>query len=262
MNKRIQKSFALLKQQHRMGFMPFLVAGDPDLKTSLKIAKVVARHADFLEIGFPFSDPIADGPVIQAANQRALQVGINPDKVFSFIGKLTNFTAVPITILIYSNLVLRYGINKFYDKAKKAGVSGILLPDVPVEEIRPFYEKAKRYGLDQILLVASTTTDVRLRKILQYASGYVYAVSVLGVTGPRKTLSPTALQLVKKIKLYTNLPVVAGFGISTRQQANLLRRQGASGYIIGSALIDFINKHRTKPKFCDRLTGYLQSLKI
>ena len=179
----ISKKFAGVKNEHRTAFLPFVVAGDPDFTTSLAVLKRLAEHADLLEIGFPYSDPLADGAVIQAADGRALASGMNTDKVFDLISQIRTFSNIPITVLVYANLVYQKGIDAFYRKAKKAGIDGVLLPDVPVEESKPFVSAAEKYGIDPIFLVAQTTTNDRLKNILKYATGYLYLVSVLGVTG-------------------------------------------------------------------------------
>ncbi|MEK7170470.1 MAG: tryptophan synthase subunit alpha [Patescibacteria group bacterium] len=247
----ISKKFAGVKNEHRTAFLPFVVAGDPDFTTSLAVLKRLAEHADLLEIGFPYSDPLADGAVIQAADGRALASGMNTDKVFDLISQIRTFSNIPITVLVYANLVYQKGIDAFYRKAKKAGIDGVLLPDVPVEESKPFVSAAEKYGIDPIFLVAQTTTNDRLKNILKYATGYLYLVSVLGVTGKRKVFSTDTTTFIKRIRSATKLPLAVGFGISTPEQARVFAKAGADGIIVGSAIVDIIAKHGDSPLVTD-----------
>lgn len=222
--------------------MPYLVAGDPDFTTSLKICRKISKYGDLLEIGFPFSDPIADGPVIQEANQRALDAGMTTDRVFQFLKAVRKFTNAPITILVYANLVLQKGLNKFYKTAKQCGVDAILIPDLPLEETRTFVLAARKYNLDQIFLVTQTTRPKRLKQILKHARGYLYLVSILGITGKRKTISRKTFELIRSVRKKTVLPLAVGFGISRRNHLRHLARSEADGVIVGSALIEIIAK--------------------
>ncbi len=258
----ISKKFERLKRQKKIAFMPFLVAGDPDFKKSLKAAQLIASKADLLEIGFPYSDPLADGPTIQKADMRSLNSGMNTDKVFKYIKALRITTDIPITVLVYANLVYQRGVRRFYKDAASAGIDAVLIPDLPVEEIDPYFREAKRVGIDQIFLVSQTTTDQRLKKILKYAQGYLYLVSILGVTGARAGVAKETLNLIKQVKRRTKLPAVVGFGISQAAQIQALKRAGADGAIVGSALIDFVNKNLNKPDFKKKLFNFLGSLRV
>ena len=229
--------------------MPFLVAGDPDFQKSLAHITEVAKHADMLELGFPYSDPLADGPTIQAADSRALASGMSTARVFELISKVRESTRIPITVLVYANLVYQQGIERFYEKAKEAGIDGVLVPDVPLEEAKPFIAAAKRSGIEPIFLVAQTTTDERLKKILKHAAGYLYLVSVLGVTGKRAAFGEATIAFIKRVRKATDLPLAVGFGISTREQALTFAKAGADGIIVGSALIDVLAKEGNGPKF-------------
>jgi len=167
--------------------MPFTVLGDPDYKTSLKIIKqFIDNGADFLELGIPFSDPPADGPVIQLADQRAIKSGMNTDKAFSLIQEVRRHTDIPIGLLVYYNLVFKYGVKKFYTAAARAGVNSILIADLPLEEYEPASKAARASKIDPIFMVSELTTETRLKKILKYARGFLYLVSYLGVTGSQK----------------------------------------------------------------------------
>ncbi|MDP3762718.1 MAG: tryptophan synthase subunit alpha [bacterium] len=252
---RLAQKFEELKKKKRIAFMPFLVAGDPDFKTSLKIGKLFSSYADILEVGFPYSDPLADGPTIQAADSRALKSGMTTDKVFELIRRIRSFSPVPISVLAYANLVYQRGIRRFYREVLDAGVDGVLVPDVPMEEAAPFVSASKKAGVDPIFLVTQTTTAKRLKKINACAMGYLYVVSVLGVTGVRDTLSPGTKEFLRRIKAGTSLPLAVGFGISTREQISALKRAGADGAIVGSALVKIIEKNLNDK------TGLIKKLK-
>lgn len=258
---RITQKFQELKIRRKTAFMPFIVAGDPNFKTSLDIVKTITKSADLLEIGFPYSDPLADGPTIQAANQRALKAGMNTDRVFEFVREIRTSSKIPITVLVYANLVYQKGIERFYRIAKQVGVDGVLVPDLPAEESIPYVAAAKKVAIDQIFLVTQTTTNERLKKILQYARGYLYLVSVLGVTGERKSLERATTLLVERVKKRTDLPLAVGFGISRRNHVQDLIQAGVDGYIVGSALIQIIEKNRrNRKKLLDELSEYVKSL--
>lgn len=224
--------------------MPFLVAGDPDFKTSLRIAKLFSSYADFLEIGFPYSDPLADGPVIQAADNRALRAGMYTDQVFNFIRQVRKFTPIPITVLVYANLVYRNGINRFYKEAARAGVDGVLVPDVPVEESKPFVTAARVAKITPIFMVTQTTDKKRLRAITKPAAGHLYLVSVLGVTGQRQKLPCETFEFIKFIRKHTNLPLAVGFGVANPDHIRKLKHAGIDGVIVGSALIKIIEANK------------------
>lgn len=258
---RIEEKFQQLKKQGKTAFMPFIVAGDPDFDTSLEIARTLTASADLLEIGFPYSDPLADGPTIQAADQRALKAGMNTDKVFELIREIRIFTKIPATLLVYANLVYQRGIHKFYRDAEEVGINGVLIPDVPIEEACPYVVAARKTGIDQIFLVTQTTTTERLKKIVQYTQGYLYLVSVLGITGARKQLRPETLSLVKRVKSCTDLPVAVGFGISKRAHVLAFQKARVDGYIVGSALIRIIEENlKSRKKLMGELSKYVQSL--
>lgn len=258
---RIEQKFKETREEGKIAFMPFLVAGDPDFETGVSITKKIVPFADLLEIGFPYSDPLADGPTIQSADGRALEAGMDTDHVFAFIKKLREFTEVPITVLVYANIVYQRGIKRFYRDAKTAGIDGVLVPDVPVEESEPFVEASKKAGIDPIFLVASTTTPERLKKILRHAKGFLYVVSVLGVTGARDALSSEIPQLLKRIKKETYLPLAVGFGISKKEHIALLKKQGADGVIVGSALVKLIEQNlRDEKRLLREMSSYISEL--
>lgn len=258
---RIRETFRECKTQGRLAFMPFMVAGDPDYATSLEIANVLLPYADFLEIGFPYSDPLADGPTIQAGDQRALSSGMTTDKVFGLITEIRKRTDVPITLLVYANLVYQRGIEKFYHDAKNAGVDAVLMPDLPYEEARPYLEAAKSEGITPIFLVTQTTTPARLHLINKIAQGYFYLVSVLGITGQRKTLANQTITWIKKMQKATKLPLAVGFGISEPEHVAALKRIDVDGVIVGSAIVNIIGKNLESTRHLKKeLSRYLKLL--
>ena len=226
----------------------FTVAGDPDKDTCVRIARaLIHAGTDILELGVPFSDPVADGPTIQRADDRALAAGTTPDTVFAIVRELRQQSDVPIVLLAYFNTVFRRGTERFYRDARAAGVDGILIADMPIEESGEVLEAAERNAIDQILLVARTTGDERLRTIAANAGGFLYLVSVLGVTGARSGVPQAAFDLVRRVKAVTDLPVALGFGISTPDQVASCAAHGADGVIVGSAIVDIIERTITNP---------------
>jgi tryptophan synthase alpha chain len=225
-------------------FITYIMAGDPDPDTCVSVAgQLIEGGADILELGMPFSDPVADGPTIQRAGERALAAGANPDMLFSLVRRIRAFSGIPIVIMTYYNIVYRRGISAFYREAHDAGADGVLIVDMPPEEAEEALAAARAYGIDQIFLVAPTTTDSRLRSIAESGRGFLYLVSVLGVTGARRELSQDALVLMKSVRPHTTLPLAVGFGISTPEQAAVLSAAGADGIIVGSAIVDLIGKN-------------------
>lgn len=250
---RISAKFQELRQIKKTAFMPFFVAGDPDLERNLGIIRCALPFADLLELGFPYSDPLADGPTIQNADARALRSGMNPDMVFALVKAVRRISAMPITALVYANLVYQRGIERFYRDARDAGIDGVLVPDVPVEEVEPFIAAAKKFSISPIFLVAPTTNPERLKKILVHAEGYLYVVSLLGVTGARRSLPKGLTYLLKTIKSRTDLPLAVGFGISKRSHIRALAKAGADGVIVGSALIKVIEENLDDKKKMSRM---------
>jgi len=241
----------------------FTVAGDPDLTTSIRIARtLIHAGTDILELGVPFSDPVADGPTIQRAGDRALAAGTTPDTVFAIVHELRQQSDIPIVLLTYVNTVFRRGIEQFYRDARAAGVDGILIADMPVEEAGEVLEAAEKNAIDQILLVARTTSDARLRTIAANAGGFLYLVSVLGVTGARSGVPQAAFDLVRRVKAVTDLPVALGFGISTPDQVASCAAHGADGVIVGSAIVDIIERTIHDPDAMEQeLAGFIGRMK-
>ena len=239
--KRLKKVF---RNRSSPAFIAFLVAGDPDCRTCIEIAKrVINAGADVLELGMPFSDPGADGPTIQKADERALSKGMTPDLLFDTVRAIRTYSQVPIVLLTYYNIVFRRRIERFYDEAKDAGIDGILIVDMPLEESEEVVRVARQYGLDQIFLITATTSDRRLKRILSHGSGFFYLVSILGVTGVREELPSNVLDFIRHIRQKTTLPLAVGFGISRPEHVKPLVGAGVDGIIVGSAIVTIIERY-------------------
>ncbi len=216
----------------------FTVAGDPDFETSLSIMKEMAgAGADIIELGLPFSDPVADGPVIQRADIRAMEAGMNTDRLFSLVSEFRKESSVPIVILTYANLIMRRGFSRFYQEAAQAGIDGVVIADVPCEESDPFINAAREAGVCHIMMISTTTSPERLKGILGLSSGFIYLVAVKGVTGARTGVSDAAKNLLVSVKRETSVPVAPGFGIATPGQVKEWTDAGADAVIVGSAIV-------------------------
>jgi tryptophan synthase alpha chain len=224
------------------------VIGDPDKNTCIRAAMaLIEGGTDILELGIPFSDPVADGPTIQKADERSLAAGTNLDTVFGIVRELRRKTSVPIVILVYYNMVYHRGIRRFYKESCEAGVDGILIADMPVEEASEVSEAAVTYGIDPIFLISQTTSDERIQKIAAAARGYLYLVAVLGITGVRETVSSGAVNLLQRVRNFTDLPLALGFGIATPDHARACAEAGADGVIVGSAIVDIVGRNSGNP---------------
>jgi tryptophan synthase alpha chain len=233
----LASAFAALREQNRCGFVPFVVAGDPDLETSAAVIGALAElGATTIEVGVPFSDPIADGPVIQRAAQRALTRGVTLADVFAMIRSLDHEQRVPLVLFSYYNPILQFGLRKFADEAQRCGIAGVLVTDLPAEASAPLRALLHERGIDLIFLVAPTTADGRLRQIAQTASGFVYAIARTGVTGTQRDLTDESELLVRRIRAVTDLPIAVGFGITDRAQAQVVCRY-ADAAVVGSRLV-------------------------
>lgn len=223
-------------------FIPFLTCGDPDLETTEKLIGAIAEAgADLIELGIPFSDPTAEGPVIQDANLRALSVGTTTDKIFDMVRRVRQTVSIPMVFMTYANVIFSYGADRFLKTAAEIGMNGIIVPDVPFEEKQEFEPLCQKYGLDQISMIAPTSHD-RIRAIAEQANGFLYCVSSLGVTGTRTAITTDIGAIVKLVKEVKDIPCAVGFGISTPEQAESMCRQ-ADGAIVGSAIVKLIAQH-------------------
>ena len=237
MNKGIERAFSKGK-----AFIGFITSGDPDLETTEKIVYAMDKAGcDLIELGIPFSDPTAEGPVIQEANVRALSNGVTTDKVFEMVNRIRKNTDIPMVFMTYANVVYSYGIEKFCSKMVEGNMSGMILPDVPFEEKEEFDTVCKEYGLDLISMIAPTSHQ-RIQTIAEEANGFIYCVSSLGVTGVRSKITTDIGAMVDLVREVTDVPVAVGFGISTPEQAKKMANQ-SDGAIVGSAIIKIIEKY-------------------
>lgn len=228
-------------KEHK-AFIAFITAGDPDLETTEKVIHAAADNgADLIEIGIPFSDPTAEGPVIMEADEIALKAGTTTDKVFELTKKLRQTISIPMVYMTYANVIFSYGSERFAEKAAEAGIDGIILPDVPYEEKEEFTEVFDRYGIDLISMIAPTSEN-RIAMIAKEAKGFIYMVSSLGVTGTRNEITTDIGAMTKLVKKNTEVPCAVGFGISTPEQAAKMAAL-SDGAIVGSAIIKIIAKY-------------------
>jgi tryptophan synthase alpha chain len=239
-------------------FIPFVTCGDPDLDTTAKIVReMAAAGADLIELGIPFSDPTAEGPVIQSANVRALAGGVTTDKIFDLVRDLRRDVTVPMVFMTYANVVFSYGAERFISTCAEIGIDGLILPDIPYEEKGEFDPICKKYGLDLVSLVAPTS-EGRIADVARDASGFIYIVSSLGVTGVRGEITTDIGAMVRLIRANSSLPCAVGFGISTPEQARKMADL-ADGAIVGSAIVRLVEKHgKDAPKYVGE---YVRSMK-
>ena len=233
----IQKAF-----ENKKAFIPFITCGDPDLETTeALVCALEEAGASLIELGIPFSDPTAEGPVIQGANIRALSGGATTDKIFQMVERIRRRTQIPLVFMTYANVVFSYGTERFIRRASQIGMDGLILPDVPFEEKEEFDSVCRNYGLDLISLIAPTSLE-RIRNIAKEASGFVYCVSSLGVTGTRESITTDVKAMVDQVRANTSIPCAVGFGISTPQQAGQI---GAlcDGVIVGSAIVKLCGQY-------------------
>ena len=240
----IKKAF-----ENKKAFIPFITCGDPDLETTAKIVReAVANGASLVELGIPFSDPTAEGPVIQGANLRALNGGVTTDKIFDLVRDLRKDVTVPMVFMTYANVVFSYGSDRFFKTCSEVGIDGIILPDLPFEEKEEFLDDCHKYGVDLISLIAPTSKD-RIAMIAKEAEGFIYLVSSLGVTGTRTEINTDLESIVKIIRENSTVPCAIGFGISTPEQAKKMASV-SDGAIVGSAIIKIMEKYgKESPKY-------------
>ena len=257
---RIRETFTSLKRLGRGGFIPFIVAGDPDLATTeLLLIELAAAGADIIELGVPFSDPVADGETIQRASERALRKGVTLLDALTSIARAKQRIDVPIVLFSYFNPLLKFGEEQSAKEAKQAGVDAILVTDLIPEEAETWIEALVQFELDPIFLVAPTTSDNRLKQIAQQARGFIYAVARAGVTGARDKMSRDAEQLVKRVQSASDLPVAVGFGISTPEQVRQVWRF-ADAAVVGSAIVSQIESLDNSADLVKRVGEFARSL--
>lgn len=259
--RRIEKMFADLKKKQEKAFIAYITAGDPDYGTTEALLKcLVESGTDMIELGVPFSDPMADGPTIQAASQRALHNPFSLEKILGLVKNLRAWSDIPLILFGYYNPFFHYGLKNLCKDARAAGVDGLLVVDLPPEEAGDLKKEADRNGLDTIFLLAPTSTDERMQRVSKMASGFIYYVSVTGVTGARESLAEMMDASVAKIRNYSSLPVGIGFGVSRPEQVKQIS-QYADAIIVGSAIIKLVEQHIGKQDMIEKVGQFVRSLK-
>jgi tryptophan synthase alpha chain len=257
---RIADVFAALKQQKKKGLIPFITAGDPDLAATKQLLVALSQAgATLIELGVPFSDPMADGPVIQRASERALKHSFGLQEILDTAARARKQVDTPIILFSYYNPLFQFGLQRLAQAVKDAGLDGVLVTDLTPEESGEFEAALRAQDLDMIFLVAPTSTDERLRLVAEHASGFIYAVSRAGVTGTRETVSAEAEKLVKRVRQFSSLPVAVGFGISSAEQVADVQRY-ADAVVVGSAIVAEMERLENSPEFVDRIGSFLTGL--
>jgi len=257
---RIDALFSRLKKNRRKAFIVYIAAGDPSLGATEKlIVEFEKSGVDLIELGVPFSDPLADGPTIQKASQRALRQGVNLKAILKMARSVRKKTEIPLVFMTYYNPVYRYGVKKFVRDSKAAGIDGVIIPDLPPEEAKEIIDISRIENFATIFLAAPTSTKKRLKEIAAKTSGFIYYVSLMGVTGARKKLPGDIVKHVRGLKKITKKPVCVGFGISEPEQAKKISRL-ADGVIVGSAIIKVIEKNIGGKGLIEKVTRFVKSL--
>jgi tryptophan synthase alpha chain len=253
----------LFSELDRAALIPFFVIGDPDFDASLSIVKAaINAGADILELGIPFSDPIADGPTIQKADIRARNNGMNIQKAQEFVRKVKDYKDIPIGLLMYYNLIYQYGTEKFFSDFHEAGVNSVLVADLSIDDADEIIGPAASAGLDTVFMVTPNTDTERMKRIASKTTGFIYTVSLLGVTGSREKLSNVVEGLVKKLKKVTAVPICVGFGISKPEHAAAVAAAGADGVIIGSKIVQLIEENlKNKKKCLSEISRFISEIK-
>ncbi|KAJ1288022.1 hypothetical protein BS78_02G056500 [Paspalum vaginatum] len=258
----ISGTFAELRERGKTAFVPFITAGDPDLATTAKALKILdACGSDVIELGVPYSDPLADGPVIQASATRALAKGTTFEDVISMVKDVVPELCCPLALFTYYNPILKRGIPNFMSTVKEAGVHGLVVPDVPLEETDILRSEAAKYNLELVLLTTPTTPNERMEKIAQASEGFIYLVSTVGVTGTRANVSGKVESLLQDIKKVTEKPVAVGFGVSTPEHVKQIAGWGADGVIVGSAMVRLLGEAASPEEGLKRLEELAKNLK-
>lgn len=257
---RIADSFVKLKLEGKKGFIPFITAGDPDLATTEKLLVTLAQSgATLIELGVPFSDPMADGPVIQRASERALKNNFGLQDILDVVARARKQIDIPIILFSYYNPLFQFGLKRLAESAKDAGLDGVLVTDLSPEESGEFERELRACDLDMIFLVAPTSTDERLKLVAERASGFIYAVSRAGVTGTRETVSADAEKLTNRMRKFSELPVAVGFGISNAAQVADVHRY-ADAVVVGSAIVAEMEKFGDSPDLVKHIGEFLTGL--
>ncbi|MHA1785609.1 MAG: tryptophan synthase subunit alpha [Candidatus Helarchaeota archaeon] len=252
-----------LKDKKEGAFMPFVTLGDPDVEMSIKIIRTLIENgADIIELGIPFSDPMADGPTIQKSSQRALNNGMNTDKAFIMIQRIREFSSIPIVFLTYYNIVLQYPLERFFQTCKKHDVQGIVIPDLPIEEADMALQEARKNDVHIIFLIAPNTSEKRITKILEKATGFLYFITLFGTTGTRDQVTKSSAEHLLRLSSVSSLPILPGFGISSPSHVTELMNAGADGVIVGSAFIKKIEENlENSSRMLTELGEFIKSMK-
>ncbi len=260
MINRIEKKFRELKIQKKKAFIAFLTAGDPNLSVTKKLVLTLEDSAvDIVELGVPFSDPMADGPVIQAASQRALKNKTSLKKILNLVSEIRRQSAIPIALMSYYNPIFRFGLKEFVQKAVNSGVDGVIIPDLPPEEAGDLIALARKYHLATIFFVSPTSSVKRIKLAAKKSTGFIYYVALTGTTGQNLSLPKELLENIRLVKKYTQKPVCVGFGVSTGNQVKKLSRV-ADGVIVGSAIVKIIAHFRRKKNLAEEVAKFVKSL--
>ena len=253
--------FTRLEKEKTRGLIAYITAGDPSPQRTVElIVALEAGGADLIELGVPFSDPIADGPVIQKAGERALRAGTTVAKILDMIRELRRKSEIPLIVFSYLNPILRYGFERFAEDAADAGADGALLTDLNIEEAGPYLEQMRKHGLDPVFLISQTTPDDRLRELSQSSAGFVYLVSRAGVTGERESVSSQAVRLIERTRRVTDLPLALGFGLSKPEHMRALAPY-ADAAVVGSAFMRVVEENQEAPDLAEKMRDLAASLK-
>lgn len=257
---RIDERFAWLRREGRKGFIVYIGAGDPNLEATRRLAAAFDKiGVDILELGVPFSDPLADGLVNQLAAQRGLESGATPAKVLETVAAIRRDSPIPVVLYVYYNLIHHHGLERFVRDSAKAGIDGLLVLDLPPEESAGYEKVMAQAGLSVIYLVAPTTPDDRIALIVKRATGFIYYISREGVTGMQEKVSANISEMTAKIRAHTQLPIAVGFGISNPEQARLVAAN-SDAVVVGSAIVNQIARHGKDPKLADRVMQFVQPM--
>lgn len=257
---RIDKKFNELRKQRKKAFIAFVTAGDPSLRiTEELVYSFEGNGVDIVELGVPFSDPLADGPTIQASSQRSLKRGTNLSKIMNTVKRIRQRSEIPIALMTYYNPIFHYGESKFLKDAQRSGVDGVIVPDLPPEEAASFIKLAKMNRITVSFFLAPTTTRQRMKKVIKATTGFIYYVSLTGVTGAHKAFSANNIANIRSAKRMTNKPICIGFGISTSAQVQSVAKI-ADGVIVGSAIVNQIEKNRGKANLVKNVSQFVWTL--
>ncbi|MBI5415495.1 MAG: tryptophan synthase subunit alpha [Candidatus Omnitrophica bacterium] len=260
MENKIDLKFKELEKKKKKAFIAFITAGDPNLSVTEKLVLAFEKAGvDIVELGVPFSDPLADGPTIQAASQRALKKHVNLESILAVVKRIRQRSQIPIALMTYYNPVFHYGEDRFTAKAKASGVDGLIIPDLPPEEGHNLIRAARQDGLATVFFLSPTTTSERMRRVAKSSTGFIYYVSLTGVTGARRQLPGTLRRQVELAKRFTRKPVCVGFGVSTPAQIRAVAA-AADGVIVGSAIVNAIAKQKNSKNLVQHVSSFVQHL--